>query len=101
MVCKLGLGLGSQRALRKALCGVEHLEEMAGKLRNVLAPRLEARHGDRDDIEPVKEFGPEPTGRNLGGEIAGRRGEHAHVDAHGVRATHPLECLIDQHAQNL
>ena len=98
---QLRLGLGRQRAQRQALGGVQLLEEVPRQLRDVLAPRLEARHADRHHVQPVEELGAEPPGLHLAGEVARGRRDHPHVDPHRVRAADALERLVDQHPQDL
>ena len=54
---------------------------MLDEQRDVLAALAQRRRGDGDDVEPVVEVLAEAPGRDLGGEIAVRRGDDAHVRA--------------------
>src|SRR4029079_10537470 len=52
-------------------------------------------------VQAVVEVRAETTCGNLGGQIAIRRRDDAHVHAHGLGAADGLELLLLQHAQEL
>ena len=59
------------------------------------------RHLERDDVEPVVEVLAEPALRDLLGEVAVRRRDHADVDLDRLRAADALELVLLQEAQQL
>ena len=95
------LGLGRKAALRQALGAVEHVDEMARQFGDILAPVLEAGHGDRHDIEAIIEFLPEAARADFGAQVARGGGDDAQIDTDLVGAPGPCELLFHQHAQDL
>src|SRR5207302_326947 len=68
---------------------------------DVLAPVAQRRHADRHDIEAVEEILAEAPRAHLGGEVAVRRGDDAHVDLDLAGAADALEGLLLEDADDL
>jgi hypothetical protein len=75
--------------------------EARGQQRHVLAPVAQRRDAHRDHAQPVEQVLAERARRRLGREVAVGGGDDAHVHLDGLRAAHPLELLLLQHAQEL
>src|SRR5260221_12724248 len=76
-------------------------DEVARQGRDVFAPLAQRRQLDRHDVEPVEEVLPESPGSRPGREVAGRRGEAAHVDLPRLLGSHPADLPLLEHAQQL
>src|SRR5262249_57336227 len=59
------------------------------------------RHHDREDVQAEEEIRAEAPLRDLLLEVAIRRGDHAHVDALGLRRADRLDLALLEHAQEL
>ena len=81
-------------------CG-ELAQEVVREHENVAAADAERRHLDVDDVESVVEVLAETARGHVGGEVAVRRGDEAHVDLDRLVAPHALERALLQHAQEL
>ena len=76
-------------------------QEVARERQHVFDALPQRGQLDRHDLEAIQQVGAEPTGLDLGREIAIRRSDDAHVDVHGLVAADPLELLFLEHAQQL
>ena len=79
----------------------EFLREVADQQRNIFAPLTQRRHGDGEDIQPVKEVAAKLAFRDHLCQVAIGRRDHADVDTDGARAAQPFEFLFLQNAQQL
>ncbi len=87
-------------ALGQPRRGADLLHEERDQLGHVLAPLRQAGHADRHDAEAVEQVLAESPGRDLGAEIAARRGHDAHVHVDARRAPDALEVLVDEDPQD-
>ena len=80
---------------------VVDLQEMADQRGNVFAPLAQRRQIDRHHVQAIVEVFAEPPGLGLFQQVAVAGGDHAGVDADGLRVAYPLELVLLQHAQQL
>ena len=66
---------------------------------DVLHPLAEGREVQRDHVQPVVEVAPEIAAADLFLEIAVRRGNNAHVDAHCLGGPHGDDLSLLQYTQ--
>ena len=59
------------------------------------------RQVDRHDVEPVVQIFAKPLGLDLVHQVAVAGGDHAGIDANGLRVADPFELSFLQHAQQL
>ena len=69
--------------------------------RDVLDPLAQGRHVDGKDVETVVQVLPECVGGDPLFQIAVGRRDDPDVDAHGLRASEPLDLAFLEHAQQL
>src|SRR4051794_24206239 len=74
---------------------------MRYETRDILPALGERGHPHGHDAQTMVEILAETALRNEAREIAARRGDDPDVDLDLLRAPEPLECLLDQDAQDL
>ena len=79
----------------------EAAEEVVREHEDVAAALAQRRQLDVDDVEAVVEVLAEAALLHLGGEVAVRRGDDAHVDRDGLVAADALERPLLEHAEEL
>ena len=94
-----GLGLDMGHVAEVLL--VVDAEEEAHQLRNVLAALAQGGQIDRHHVEAVVEVLAETGGLDLLEQVAVAGGDHAGVDADGLRVAHALELVLLEHAEQL
>ena len=98
---KLLLRCGRQLRRIHAVVARVALDEMPRQREDVLDALAQGLHVQREHVEAVVEVLAEASARDLGGEVAVGRGQHAHVDLERGRAADALEFLFLEHAQEL
>ncbi len=74
---------------------------MLDQERDVLAAFGQRRHANGNDVQAMEKVLAEAPFGNLAPQIARRRRQHAHIDAHRRSAADALEGLVDKDAQDL
>ena len=77
------------------------VHEIVDEIRDIFAPLGQRRHADRHDRKTMIEVLAEFTLGDQCFEIARGRRNDAHIDGDLGAAANPLECLIDEHTQDL
>ena len=71
-------------------------EEMPRKFRNVLGPRPQRRHHDREDVQTIEQVFPESSRLHVGDQIAVGGGNDAHVHLDGLARADRLDLALLQ-----
>src|SRR5690606_15349282 len=79
----------------------EEIREVPYEQRNVVRPRPERRHGNRNDAQTIVEILAKAALCDLRLEVLVRRGNHTHVDLDRARRAQTLDLALLQHTQHL
>src|SRR5690606_30944420 len=92
---------GRCKALRRARCRVDAIEEMRGQQRNVLAPLAQRRQAQVDHVETIEKILAELAAFHALAQVLVGGGDDADVDMPVAGAAHGAHRAFLQHAQQL